>query len=387
MRDAMRELKKASTAVVAHRMAGMSLIELMVAVALGLLILAALTTVFVNSSTSRREIDLTSQQIENGRYAVEILSDDLRLAGYFGEFDPASANGILAVAVPGALPDPCTIPADFNDWRAALYLHLQGYHSGTGLPAGCAAATNIKPNTDIVVVRRARGCSVGDAGCEALDNDKPYFQASLCATEAATTPYILAAGSVAPTLRLKGAAPGACSVTLVAQRQYMTHIYFISTDNGAGVSVPTLKRLEFAIVGGVLTMKEVSLVEGIEQLNIEYGLDCKANDLPAGFVEVWPDGMVDVYTSDPTTYADGDKCNAPVDSWMNVMTARFYVLARNLNPSSGLSDEAKAKTYTLGRNPDGTALTVGPFNDGYRRHVYSSAVRIVNPAGKRDRPL
>jgi type IV pilus assembly protein PilW len=405
-------------------MAGMSLVELLVAVALGLLILAALTTVFVNSSTARREIDLTSQQIENGRYAIEILTDDLRLAGYFGELDPVPANAaanvaadaswVPAVVPPVALPDPCTIPADLKDWRPALYLPLQGYLNGIGVPAACSdaptKATNIKTNADattnpdIVVVRRARACAVGEAGCEALDDNKPYLQVSLCATEAPTTPYLLALGSDSnpPTLRLKGAAPGICGAT-VAPRQYMTHVYFISKDNGSvspaptcpnsdpkidrEVCVPTLKRLELTTnpITGVLEIRGVSLVEGIEQFNVEYGIDYMDS---AGLPSV--DGIPDAYTSDPANFADATGCPAclfnAVDNWRNVLTARFYVLARNINTSSGLSDDAKAKTYTLGSKPDGTPLTVGPFNDNYRRHMYSSLVRVANPAGRRDRP-
>jgi type IV pilus assembly protein PilW len=376
------------------RHAGMSLVELMIAIALGLLILAALTVVFVNSSTARREIELTSQQIENGRYAIDLLTDDLRLAGYFGEMMPIPANGILTVAPPDPtlpLPDPCTVPADLNDWRASLYLHVQGYHNGSGLPAGCSAATNIKTNADattnpdILAIRRARACTVDDAGCPALNNDKAYLQVSLCATEAATTPYILALGNVAPTLKLKGATATACSGTFVSRREYMTHVYFISTNNGAGVNVPTLKRLELDIVGGALGMKEVALVEGIEQLNVEYGIDyMDSAGLPAA------DGIPDAYTSDPTNFTDVAGCPTcvfnRVENWRNVVTARFYVLARNMEHSPGLSSEAKNKTYTLGRKPDGTVLTVGPFNDNLRRHVYSSLVRIANPAGRRDRP-
>lgn len=373
------------------RVAGMSLIELMVAVALGLLILTGLVTVFVNSSAARNEVERTARQIENGRYAIEILSDDLRLAGYFGELDPIPANARFAtpVPLPGVLPDPCAILVDPEDWKPTLFFYLQGYHNGTGLGAGCSAATNIKTNADattnpdIVVVRRVRTCSVGDAGCEPKDDLKPYLQASLCATEI-DTPYVLDLGSVAPTLHLKGASPTTCGAT-VALRQHMVHVYYISTDNGAGANVPSLKRLEYSTESGALAMKAVPLVEGIEQLNIEYGLDCAANTVPAPLVAVWPDGLPDVYTSDPsdaTTY--GANCDTAVKKWTNVVTARIYVLARNIDASPGYKDE---KTYNLGRKPGGAVLTVGPFNDGYRRRVYSSLVRIANPAGRRDRPL
>ena len=371
---------------------GMSMIELLVAVALGLLILAGLTVVFVNSCTARREIELTGQQIENGRYAIDILTDDLRLAGYFGEMTPIPANGIFIPPVPppAALPDPCTIPASLDDLRESTYFHIQGYYGGTGLPAACSAATNIKTNTDattnpdIVVIRRARACTVDDPGCPTVNSNKAYFQVSLCATEAAVTPYIVALGSVAPTLRHKGASATTCGAT-VSRREYMTHVYFVSTDNGAGVSVPTLKRLELDVVSGALGMREVSLVEGIEQLNVEYGIDyMDSGGLPNA------DGIPDSYTSDPANFTDSTGCatcifNA-VENWRNVVSARFYVLARNIEHSPGLSTEAKNKTYTLGRKADGTALTVGPFNDNYRRHVYSSLVRITNPAGRRDRP-
>lgn len=342
-----------------RRMAGLSLIELMVAVALGLIILAGLITVFVNSSAARNEIERTSRQIENGRYALEILSDDLRLAGFFGEMNPAVANETLGVGVPGALPDPCSTTV--AEWGPALYLHVQGYHNGSGLPLTCTAATNIKTNAvattnpDIVVVRRVRACAAGVAGCEAVDPDKPYLQVSLCATESPVTPYVLDLGA-ASALKLKDCGTDA------ARRQYLVNIYYISTDNEAGSSVPTLKRLEFMADG---TIGRTALVEGIEQLNVEYGID---TDL---------DGLPDAYTADPTNYPAGCSPCASVTNWRNVMTARVFVLARNIEASPGYTD---TKTYNLG------SVTVGPFNDGYRRHVYASLVRLVNPAGRRDTP-
>lgn len=62
---------------------GFSLVELMVASVIGLLIAAALTAIFVANSRSRTEIDQSHMQIENGRYALELLSEEIRLAGFY----------------------------------------------------------------------------------------------------------------------------------------------------------------------------------------------------------------------------------------------------------------------------------------------------------------
>jgi len=96
------------------------------------------------------------------------------------------------------------------------------------------------------------------------------------------------------------------------------------------------------------------------------------------------DGQPDAYIADPTTYtyAGCIECRA-VDNWANVVTAKLHVLARSPEPSPGHID---TKTYTLGHDDAGNAITVGPKKDGYRRHVYTAMVRIVNPAGRRDRP-
>ena len=82
---------------------GVSLIELMTAMTIGLMILLGLTTVFVNSSTSSRELKITAEQIENGRYAIELLTQDIRHAGFYGEFS-------VLPTPPSAAPDACVVP-------------------------------------------------------------------------------------------------------------------------------------------------------------------------------------------------------------------------------------------------------------------------------------
>jgi type IV pilus assembly protein PilW len=187
-------------------------------------------------------------------------------------------------------------------------------------------------------------------------------QVSLCATQ--VTKYRLGLeGTAAFDRQTK-----ACSGALTDKREYVAHIYYIATDNGSGQNIPTLKRLE--LNGG--GWDTVPLVEGIEQLQFVYGLDTNS------------DGVPDQYVANPNDYPAG-ACSGtcPRDNWMNIVTVQYYLLARNLETSS---DYVDTKTYTLGTDATGNPISVGPFNDGYRRHIYSGLVRIVNPAGRRDTP-
>ena len=68
---------------------GMSLVELLVAIGIGTLIVAAMALLFANNSRSRSETERASRKIENGRYAVEVLRGELYHAGYLAEFDPS----------------------------------------------------------------------------------------------------------------------------------------------------------------------------------------------------------------------------------------------------------------------------------------------------------
>ncbi|MEK6245193.1 MAG: PilW family protein [Pseudomonadota bacterium] len=355
------------------RQAGLSLIELMISITIGLIILAGVAYVFANTSEARRELERTSRQLENGRFAIDLLSDDLRLAGFVGELNVASlsAGTVPATAVPAALPDPCSVAA--GDWNSAIHLHLQGYYTGTGAPAACLpAGLNVLAGTDILVVRRARTCFAGSAGCGTVDNGKPYIQVSLC-SGVPTTHDIGLQGTAAFALKKKDCTAAA------DKRQYYVHIYYVSTDNGAGANVPTLKRLTFTPGSAATATSPANftvdpLVEGIEQFHVEYGLDTDAAGT-AGY------GTPDVYVNDPNDYPAG-ACLAAcqVANWRNVVTAHVYVVSRGLEATPGYAD---AKTYQLG------TVTYTPASGEartYRRHAYSALVRITNPAGRRDTP-
>lgn len=65
-------------------MHGMSLVELMVAITIGLIILAAISTILVNSRTNYATQESIARLQESGRIAMQLIARDLRLAGYYG---------------------------------------------------------------------------------------------------------------------------------------------------------------------------------------------------------------------------------------------------------------------------------------------------------------
>lgn len=335
---------------------GFSLVELMISLTLGLLVLAGLVTTFAGSSRSRDEVERANQQIESGRYAMQVLTDDLRLAGYLGEFNIAQAG----LALPAALPDPCA--ADLPTLRSALPLHVQGVDNG---PAP-ACLPGVRANTDILVIRRASTCVSGDPGCAGVAAGAPYLQVSRCnsATQLgssdATNWFRLDMAGANLDRQQRDCDPA----RLAATRRYLTHLYFIDSNNQPNDGVPTLKRAELGAGGGAV----VPLAEGVENLQIEYGINTDGKGPP------------NVVTADPSTYGacTGAAC---VTNWSNVVSVKISLLVRSTTRSSDYTD---GKTYALGLLASGVPNNLGPFNDAFKRHVFQSEVRLINPSARRE---
>ena len=338
------------------RQFGYTIIELMIAITISLIILAGLVAVFANNSRTRGEIERANQQTENGRYALQLLIDDLHNAGYLAEFNPAP------LATPATKPNPCDVTV--AGLTNALPLAVQGYDNGANPALSCL--TDVRAGTDILVVRHASTCAVGSAGCDANVAGDAYFQASDCnnvaelASGNVATFFVLDTNAASFTLHQKDCA------TAAVQYQYLTNIYFVANDDKAGDGIPTLMRAQL----GAGTFSTVPLAEGIDNLQIEYGLD----------TSVPTTGSPAVYTADPDSY---NAClpAACVGYWRNTVAAKIYVLTRNSTTTQGYVD---SKTYTLGLNFDGSVNTVGPFNDAYKRHVYEAVVTLNNPAGRNE---
>jgi type IV pilus assembly protein PilW len=228
-----------------------------------------------------------------------------------------------------------------------------------------------------VVIRRTSTCVAGTAGCDAFTAGMAYFQASLCGAanelDSANPSdyYAMDTTTGVGTAFTKHKKDCATAADL---RRLITRIYFVANNDNPGDGIPTLKRVELIGAGapcavpGATCFSLVPLVEGIENMQFEYGLDTNAI----------PDGAPDVFTADPDNYT-GAGAAGVAGNWRNVVAARVNLLARNTQTSAGYTD---SKVYTLGKNADATANTFTPSgaNAGYKRHAFVAEVRMTNPA-------
>ena len=377
------------------RQTGLSLVELMIAMTLSLMLLTGLVTFFVNASSNQRELQKNASQIENGRFALDALIQDLHLTGFYGAF--------AAYTTPSALPDPCDTTQAVM--LAALGMPIQGYQAGSmtakpSPPSTCTllSAANLSAGSDIVVIRYAEPTPIlnGTTTSFATTSGERYLQANP-ATAAiqnggATADCTTDALGVAATITRKCAIPAAvdvCSATCTTPaaeiRKMNVRIYFVapcsvpasgttgvctgSSDDG-GYPIPTLKRLELASSGFAI----VPVAEGVEYMKIEYGLDNTptATNSNTGLPG---DGVPDAYSLSPA-----------LADFTNAVSVRVDLLVRNSLATAGYSS---AKTYKLGidpATPSNPAVIAGPYSDNFRRHVYAAETRLVNMAGRRENP-
>lgn len=337
--------------VLPRRQRGLTLIEFMVSIVLGMIIVAALATLVADQSQNRAEVDRAGRLIENGRYGIRAMADDLQLAGYWGEL-----NGVPSSTALAALPDPCSLVlATITD---ASQLHIQGYDA----PASASVPTCISnqlSGTDILVVRHV---DTATTALGSLTAGQYYVQTGLNASGTAFTATIALGDASNFTLLKKD------KVTAANVRKMVVRIYYVakcsvesggSCDSGDGGNpIPTLKMLELSAASGAAAWSSpVTIAEGIENLQVDYGVDTNSDGAP-----------------------DGDDVDGSALTHLNmgdVMAVKVYLLARNLEKTPGFTDD---KTYALG-----TAGTITPAtaDRGYRRHVFVQSVRLVNPSARR----
>ena len=412
-----------------HEQSGFNLIELMVAMTISLLMMAAILALFLDVSRTNDEMAKTNAQIESGRAAIQLIASDLAHGGfwdgYVSEFDdlssapcpsqtPCAASASALASIPAAVPAPCAAYSTWDPDPASAYkvellgIPVQAYDS---VPTGCSTVvTNKKAGTDILVTRHA---DTSVTNLAAFNPNVVYFQASSCSASVYDNWLTKKAAFVGFDWKKPNSAAaqpvGSCATTgLPADlRKYSSNIYWVrdySVTPGDGI--PTLMRAEFAGDGlgdGGSDWKVQPLIDGVENFSVELGVDNlsdsgaavdyttainwavhtvnnkQVNDTPTNRGDGVPDGFIRCTTASICT----------VNQLVNVVAVKVYVLVRNSVSSPGYTD---SKVYCLGTvNPDGTCPSAKTFtpNAGeriFKRHLYSTTVRLQNIAMRRETP-
>lgn len=380
------------------RSTGVTLIELLVALLIGALLLLGLVQVFAASRVSYQMSEGMARVQENARFAVDFLQRDIRMAGHYGcvndqahlvrgEGDPVNHLGAFT---PGE-----GDPLDFS-------VSIQGYEAddtapGDALTIGAAptdswspalpadiAALNPIPGSDVIVLRylAARGTPVMQIGTTELtipgtpvDAGDPPAGWPILTDEGVANPTLFGVADCSHADVFAGVGSGGnvvadASVLTSLAAKYDAHpagqtllyransmVYYVA--EGASGD-PALHRARYN--GGAYAVEE--LVEGIESLQILYGMDetpvISPNSPPVG--NIAEHQTADVLATDPA-------------EWERVGLVQIGVLATS-------PERAAAPQVTSGVDTDlrvlGLRYQPAATPDGNYRTSYEVAIALRN---------
>ncbi len=308
---------------------GFTMVELMVALALSMTLSIAVVSVFVNNSHSFTQDDNIARMQDDARHALREIAFDLSMAGHYAELhmpDVVTQDGGLAIGVDCG-------PAGEVNWMYrtvvpgtddALSLTAVDNASNADILAAhsCIAAGELLEGTDVVSIKRVVGSQSA-----VLRNGGIYLRTN---------------GTVG--LLYRSPAPGAAAIT-GDDWEFRPTIYFIRRyANVPGDGIPTLCRKVLNGVGP--SMVTECLATGIENLQIEYGIDTNE------------DGGPDTFMPSPT-----------LAEMQRVVTARVFILARTTDIDTRYDND---KTYSISNAQDFLP------DDSFHRRVFSTNVTIQN---------
>jgi len=302
-----------------HRQSGFSLIELMVAVTLGLFLMTALVEVLLSGNRSFTSANHLSRLQENGRMATSMIVTDLKRAGYMG--GNSEVGNILGNLGPETPEISCNT-AD-TTWGRMVTEGVSGLND---MNTGYACIPNSSYlRGDVLTVRFASPWVVTGA----LSDNLIYLRTSLFEGK-------IFKGSDGGTI------DNNIDDTPQSVHELLSYAYYVGNSGRscAGAPVPALLRVRMGPTGQPETQE---LLPGVEHFQVQYGVD---------------DGVTGLQYLNANVVTDFNQ----------VTSARIWLLIRAECAETGFTD---GKTYTLG----GQTYTPG---DGFRRQLYSSVIMLRN---------
>lgn len=407
---------------------GLSLIELMIAMAIGVVLLLGLVQVMAASRTAYQLSTGVARTQENARFAIDFLQRDLRMAGHLGCVNDQSrvnptAEGVnllflsdedrrnVVAGVPVGHPAYAEVPVPLR-----FDMGLQGFEADgtgpgdtlalqTGVPAAGTAndwtpslpdaisALNPVAGSDIVIVRYFSPVGAAVQSFTAVpesatitpvnvskevvtQNNSGLFgigncsQASVFAASApdadgtitveATNSPNKSGFSGEELVFASGGTPPPQTTLYRAE----SLVYYVAVrDDG---DQPSLYRAHFVQSGGGIAAQPEELVEGVESLQLLYGLDYQddMSKRPTGYI-----------ASSATADAIGGGVAVPdtqqAHEWRRVGAVQVGLLMRS-------SDRAAAAQAEAANAPSVLGVTMAAPDDGYYRSVYETTVALRN---------
>ncbi len=332
---------------------GLSLVELMVALALSLVIGAAVMQMFLASKTTFRVQDAMSRLQENGRFAVGLLAAESRMAGYMGCGNIEEIN-INIIASPS--------PLDAANPLGAI---LGGVNNVT---AGHSLDIDPSVGTDVLIIRKASNLGLQLTGNMAVDNANIQVVDNRLGLRAEDTLFIADCMS-ADIFR-------ATSVSASGGKTTVAHANNLNTSNrlskayGTDAEVMAFEEITFFVRDTARLSNDgtpiralwmqrrfanradtsanpAELVDGVEDFQVEYGIRTGSNPIA-------------------NEYRTADN----VTDWSRVVSIRFRLLLSSADDNV----VAKAGEAVQSINFNGAAVAA----DGRLRQTFGSVVAIRN---------
>ncbi len=315
------------------RQSGFSIVELMIAMLLSMTLAGAIIAVFVNNSYSFNQDENVGRMQDDARHALRELAFDLSMAGHYADLHIPGAvayDGDLAIGTD------CGPAGDVN-WMyqtteagTGNSLSVMAIDNATNADVAaahsCFTAGELLEGTDVVAIKRVAG-----AEANVLSANGAYLRTN---------------GTVG--VMFSGAVPTNPPVAVAAPRAdwaFRPSIYYIRQfANAPGDGIPTLCRK--ALSGAGPSMTTECIATGIENLQIEYGIDTTGN------------GQPNTYLTNPT-----------LTQMQGVVAARIFIIGRTTEIDTRYTN---TKTYSISNAPD-----LVP-NDTFHRRVFSTSVSIQN---------
>ena len=312
---------------------GSTVVELMIALTLSMLLGLAIVTVFVNNSYSFDQDENLARMQDDARHALREIAFDLRMAGHYADLhipETVAYDGALSIGTD------CGPSGEVNwiyrttESGTSNSLSLTAIDNATNAAAtaahSCILGGEIVDGTDVVSIKRVAG-----AEATTLSSDDVYLRTN------GTVGYLFN-GPTPPSPPFAVNAP-------FADWTYRPSIYYVRQfANVPGDGIPTLCRKSLRGAGPSMTTE--CIATGIENLQIEYGIDTSS------------DGHPNVYLTNPT-----------LNDIQNVVSARIFLLARTTDIDTRYVNN---KTYSLSNSPDFVP------GDSFHRRVFSTSVSIQN---------